>query len=550
MKKSLLIACLAILAFIAITMPSYAAVQNIKLSGDLLMRGISRWQFDFVGDKTDDGATVMAGAGAWNENGQNYFMTTARVRLDADLTDNVSATVRVLNERKWGNKGTDSNHANGNPGYKAGSGIDTNDDNVRIDLAYATLKEFLYAPLTLTIGRQRMQFGNGMIVGDWDTNLAATTGYATAPNPSTVAQAGGPQGAVMNRWGNFGYYNPAPDLSEDKSFDAIRATINLDPLTMDLLYAKLDEQDPALADDLDLWGLNTGYKFDLPIPFFSEIYYFGKYRGKDYVNDDTGVLSAAAGATREINKNDQVHTLGARVSLDPAENLNVQFELAGQVGRYNPRLDPNDSGASTVNGVARAAWATELSVNYDIPKWKFNPKFMGSYAFFSGDPKAANRDPSIAPVAGNAASSTSGAETYNGWDPMFENQTFGHIANALFKQTNMHIWMLKSSFTPLQDINVDLGYSYYRLNRGFNQGDRVILNGLFGGRAYFMNAHDHLGQELDANITYDYTEDVQFGLLGGLFFPGNAFMESGNGGQFLTNHKTASEVIGSMKVTF
>ena len=64
MKKSLLIACLAIVAFVAFSMPTYTAVQNIKLSGDLLMRGVSRWQFDFVGDITGDLANVP-GEGAW-----------------------------------------------------------------------------------------------------------------------------------------------------------------------------------------------------------------------------------------------------------------------------------------------------------------------------------------------------------------------------------------------------------------------------------------------------------------------------------------------------
>ena len=40
----------------------------------------------------------------------------------------------------------------------------------------------------------------------------------------------------------------------------------------------------------------------------------------------------------------------------------------------------------------------------------------------------------------------------------------------------------------------------------------------------------------------DYTEDVQFSLMGGMLFPGNAFDKS--------NRKLANEVIGSMKVTF
>lgn len=511
MKKSLLIVCLAMLAFIALSMPLYAAVQNIKLSGDLLMRGISRWEFDFTGH-----GNSSVDRGAWNEKAQNYLMTTARVRLDADLTDNVSATVRLLNERKWGNTGTDS-RADGTAAVGIlGSGLQEADDNLRLDLAFATLKEFLYAPLTLTIGRQRMQFGNAMIIGDPDTNIAAIAGEFNQPGAT-----------VMQNWINSIYYTPAPDLSEQKSFDAIRATINLAPWTFDAVYAKLDEQDPAMNDDTTLAGLNTGYQFDFKNTF-GEMYYFAKSIGRDDVSQDGGSV---------LQKNDQVHTIGARVSTDPWDNFNVQVELASQFGRYNPQNDPNHA-AVIVHGLRRAAWASELSASYDFTKMKFNPKVSGTYAYFSGDPRS-------------TSSNSSGDQKYHGWDPMFENQTFGHIANALFKQTNMHIWMLKGSFVPLEDITVDLNYSYYRLNKGFNRGDRVVLNGLFNGRQYIMDAHDYLGQELDVNVSYDYTEDVQFGLLGGLFFPGDAFSTGDQGNTNMPrNHKTAKELIGSMKVTF
>ena len=70
------------------------------------------------------------------------------------------------------------------------------------------------------------------------------------------------------------------------------------------------------------------------------------------------------------------------------------------------------------------------------------------------------------------------------------------------------------------------------------------LTGVAGDPRYSMNVNKHtLGNEFDANITYDYTEDVQFGLGLGWFVPGNAFDKD-------ENRKTASQVIGSMKVTF
>ncbi len=51
-----------------------------------------------------------------------------------------------------------------------------------------------------------------------------------------------------------------------------------------------------------------------------------------------------------------------------------------------------------------------------------------------------------------------------------------------------------------------------------------------------------LGNEYDLGLAYDYTADVQFGLNYGLFVPGKAFHAG--------NRKSASQVVGSMKVTF
>jgi len=50
------------------------------------------------------------------------------------------------------------------------------------------------------------------------------------------------------------------------------------------------------------------------------------------------------------------------------------------------------------------------------------------------------------------------------------------------------------------------------------------------------------GHAVDVTATYDYTEDVQFGLTFGYFNPGKAFMSN--------NQESASQLVGSMKVTF
>ncbi|MFH1414184.1 MAG: alginate export family protein [Candidatus Omnitrophota bacterium] len=414
-----------------------------------------------------------------------------RVRVDADLTDNVSTTIRLLNEGVWGN--TDINE------------LADNDDEVYLDLAYATLKEFLYSPLTLTLGRQELQLGNGMIVGDPDTNGAAT-GW------------GGTAGVVMTNTANV-FYHPAPDLTLRKAFDAIRATLDYDPMVVDLFWTKVAEGEVSQDDDTTLFGGNVSYPFSDAT--MGEAYYIVKHVGKKAL---TG------------NKVNRVDTIGGRVKTDLADNLTAQVEAAIQLGRYEPAANVNDG---TTKVQKRRAWAAEAIVDYRMKNEKYakyNPQLTGIYAFLSGERRTA------------AVSTTPQGEYYHGWDPMAENQTLGHIVNGLMAFSNAHILGGSFKMTPAEDVLVGIDYTALWFNKRYQNLDTVILNGLTGGHVYRMNNHRFIGQELDLTLVYNYTEDVQFGLLAGMFMPGKAFYSGGSSGDAVDN--TATELIGSMKVTF
>ena len=167
-KRLSVLLCLALVAGLAGS--AYAEVQNVKVGGDITVLGVARSNFD-----------LSNGGTGHHENDQSsFFATQTRVRLDSDLTDNVTATLRLINERIWSAENN------------ASSDID-------LDLAYVTLKEFLYSPLSLKIGRQELRFGNALIVGA--TNTYDSSVLNTVPG----------------------------DLSARKSFDALRATLNYDP---------------------------------------------------------------------------------------------------------------------------------------------------------------------------------------------------------------------------------------------------------------------------------------------------------------------------------
>lgn len=461
MNKRLILVMAAVLTA-GLTYAAYAEVQNVKVGGDITAYGLSR-NMNIVGPNND--ATENAAA------------TIARVRIDADLTDNVGTTVRLLNERYWG-KEVDN---------LPGSGENTNID---LDLAFVTLKEFLYSPLSVIVGRQELHFGNDMIVGDVDTN--------------NICSAASP----------FGANNRDKDLSARKAFDAIRATLNYDPLVIDAIAALVEDTNLNTSDDVNLFGVNANYKLaDMQYMKNNvvEAYWFQKRTGRD--NTATAVTRKAV---------DKINVLGGRLSTQPIEDLTYSLEAAYQFGKYVGR----SVGAPIVR---RKAWALETALNYNFKNLKCcSPSVTALYAFFSGDP------------TNNGYTTFQGAS--RAWDPMYENQKFGDIANALFNQSNAHVAGGNLMARPMEDIGLKGEYYAFWWVYPY-QGDGIVAS---TARQSSVNlkttAKKFAGQELDLTATYDYTEDVQFALMGGWFFPGKAWDKA--------NRDTASEVIGSMKVTF
>jgi len=412
--------CLALVAGLACS--AYAEVQNVKVGGDITVLGVGRSNFDLSNGSEGD-----------KENDQrSLFATQTRVRIDSDLTDNVTATLRLINERSW-----------------------TTEDNastdIDLDLAYVTLKEFLYSPLSLKIGRQELRFGNALIIGSVNTYDA-------------------------------GVLNGVPsDLSIRKSFDALRATLNYDPLVVDTFYAKINEgTSQVINDDTDLYGVNVAYDFGTK-GAKAEVYLFSK-------NDSSA------------DKNDKINTVGTLLSAQLVENLNTSLEVAYQDG-----YDRSSS-------VKRNAWAMQAMADYTFADVSMKPNVGLGYTYLSGDKDSSDSK--------NKA-----------WNSMYYDQALNNITYAILPFSNLRVANLKGGLKPMEDLSLSAVYGYYMLDKKTDT---------FGG--YSMNSKKDLGNALDITATYDYTEDVQFGLTAGMFAPGKAFASS--------NDRTATQLIGSMKVSF
>jgi len=513
MSKRLII-ILALAFVVGIAFAAYAEVQNVKVSGDLTVKGVYRNDFDLA--KSNDNIAVNT---VTRRDKQQDLLSITRVRIDADLTDNVMTTVRLLNERNWnGDSIADIASSNRNIGLGATS-THHDEQQIDLDLAYVTMKEFLYSPLTLTVGRQELRFGNGWIVGDPDTNGIALR--------SALAEG---------------------DLSLRKAFDAIRATLNYEvmsnPLVIDMIYAKVAENSSILNDDTTLSGINANYKLDKNNT--AEWFFFQKTRGSNSpaaINLDAGEAAGTAGtlaySADHLFKQtaDIVNTVGARLVNTALKNLMLDVQGAFQFGTYNPRFDPNAryidalSKAETAN---RRAWGLELGGMFSLADIKriekYQPSIGGCYIYLSGE----NRD-------------RTGRGDYHGWDSMFEDQTSGHILNAVMGFSNVQLGALSAQAKPMEDITAKLDYVAAWFNKRYERYRNTILSGVSGARQFTMNKNPFIGQEIDLTLTYDYTEDVQFSLLSGWFLPSSSINKGDN---TQPQRASATEVIGSMKVTF
>jgi hypothetical protein len=430
---------------VAFAVPAFAETQNIKVSGDIKAAYVYQRDIDY----TDNTGTAV------NEN-QNFFIQQIGLNIEADLTDNVSTYIRLINEKDWG---SDPEAATGN-------------FDILLDEAYVTLKEMLYAPLTVKIGRQNIWLGKGFVIGNsgaWsEGNLAPTI----------------------------------REYSDMTAFDAVRATLDYDPWTVDLIYSKIDEDNNAIAplttnyDDIDLYVANIGYDFT-KYDAEAEGYYI-------YRHD----RSARIG-----RKSDEIHTLGLRGSLVPFESMNLWAEGAVQLGE-----DRTSSVTATSN--ERKAAAIDIGMDYTFADVKWTPKVGAEWIYLSGD--------------------KSGTSKQEGWNMLYRGKYDNYLSdfrniNKLTTQredtndtgmTNLQSIALFGEIAPMTDITMGARWTYLWHDQKLTATD----------------TSKKLGWELDGKVCYDYTEDVQFSVTGGYLDPGKHYLSP--------NNKSATQVVAGVAVDF
>lgn len=442
--RRLTLFCVAALV-VLLAVPAYAEVQNIKVSGDLAARWIVRANYDLDENDTD----------TFGNDTDDYLMSTAEVQIDADLTDNVSAVVRLVNQRDWDDIGNASSQE-----------TNTTDFDVLVDLANVTLKEMIYSPLTVTIGRQDLWFGRGFIVG---------------------AKQRDPEGSVS-----------ADEYTAINSFDAIRGTLDFDPWTIDVVYSVIEENNVNQADDVYLGGLNIGYVFDS---------YNAEAEGYVFAKKDNTRISYNVPGTGTTCGDNLVKTWGLRGSFEPIPQASLAAEVAYQDGDY---------WVYATDGRERSAMAADISGDYHFKDVRWSPKVGLEYIYYSGEDSYLQADD------GNFSGwdpmyrgkfDTAIREFQNVY--YLTQQRALNVAQTELDQdsavTNQHQLLIIGNVTPTDSLTVDGRVGFF----WFDEELEVVSGEGDAGKS--------IGTELDLEFTYDYTEDVSFNLLTAFFFPGNYF---------------------------
>jgi len=502
--KFLKVLCVLAVA-LCLTASVYAETQSVKVSGDLTVRSIFRSAYNYQGAPDEDpGATGTMGN--IDSPDQSWVMQSAAIQVDADLTDNVQTVIRILNERDWDVFQRNVN-ATTNPVPNARGGYVQNADefDVKLDLAYVALKDFIYSPLTVTIGRQDLWFGKGFVVG---SNFFA--------NNNSLANNSSVQGNL-----NDTYNLSAPEYTEMTSFDSVKAVLDYDPWTISGVYAKIYEDAVQANDDVDLWGVNVGYKFD-SYKAEAEGYWFWK---KDN----------SAAEISPIKHGNDVHTIGLRGSFDPIDVVTINAEGAYQGGQYI-------GSRGQLNSRNRSAWALDVGGEwrYLAEKFSWKPKLGAEYVYYSGNKPESN--------PANATGE------YTGWDPMYRGKfdsairefvgtyyTTSRYPNRADQGTssddasftNQHQVIFSGSLQPIDSLTLKANYNLF-----WNQ-EAYLANGVAVDSA---KTQGFIGQEVDFQANWDYTEDVSFGLLAGWFMPGEVYFDNRN--------DIATDVVGTVKVSF
>jgi hypothetical protein len=349
-----------------------------------------------------------------------------------------------------------------------GMANNVNTTDTFLEYSYVTMNNFLGSPLSVTLGRTPgLVLGRGLIVA----------GAGDDPTPANSPLA-----------------NLADPLACKCGIDGAYARLDLDPMLVDFFYFKASEGDANEDDDINVYGLNAG--FALSEGMLVEAYYVG--------------MNNTSGDTVGIDE-DYVNTFGVRTNVAMGEAVEVFAEAALQKGNSYDVTNFNGTSAERTAYMLNAGGVLKLTD-------AMNTMVGAEYAFFSGDDSATDTEDT-------------------GWNQVLEAYSWGEIADYfLVNNTNVHGFKAFVSTMPREDLTLALNYAYIMRadandivpgSSAMVYKNAFVNSGITDAGYAVDSGEREFGQEIDLSVRYDYTEDVELGLVNAYFFPGD-FFDSAN----------------------
>ncbi len=495
MGRLILVGLLAV-AVALVGTPAFAEVQNIKVSGDIDAKAIIHKNYDLKRKQLNNpggGASETVAANVvTNSDDADFLLTTTRIRVDADLTDNVSTSVRLLNQRPWG---------------VATSAV----NQIHIDNAYVTLKEFLYSPLTIIAGRQDLKYGTGFIVG-----------------PGLLADPNGAFAALVPAGTTSSQAQIGREFSAFNSYDAIRMILDFAPITVEGLMAKITETGVA-RDDQTLYGAVVNYKLDR---WSAEIEPYWFYK----MDESAALVTGDQVNFPRVYEANYVHTFGVRTAAKPIENLMVNVEGAYQSGWL---VDNGGVSGATRQERDRHGWAGDVDVRYNWASTRWTPTTGLGWVYYSGGPhhEAGEIVGDVQDRSGN----------FTAWDPMYRGSFTTYIQDFLAGNDAANLYATFDANDSAANTNRQLLYGDFSLNPIQDVTLWARYTHAWFARTPVAGRSTNAGDEVDAKVVYNYTDDVQFGLFTGVFFPGTYYAQAASSAR---GHDAAWTLGGDAAVKF
>ncbi|MBU4304587.1 MAG: alginate export family protein [Candidatus Omnitrophica bacterium] len=266
--KRMLIILLAVSMVAVMIMPAFAEVQNIKVGGGVNIKGFLRDNYLTTGS---GGGRMLTGF--QNAETRDWYNTITKLAVNADLTDNVEASIVLANERDWQNAATNSGAVN-------------------VYCSYVTLKEMLYSPLTVKAGKMPVKIADGLMLGD---------------------------GSISEQY-------LGSDYALSSAFNTIHGILDYDPLTLIVGTMKFSDAAQSSSDDIDGYLIDAIYKFEDDMKSVLDVYVINAH----YNSPQATTTGPTGTSTNAVD----VYAIAGTLNSSPIEGVATKLGLAYQFGDY------------------------------------------------------------------------------------------------------------------------------------------------------------------------------------------------------------------------